>query len=95
MVGYGATAKSSTLINYCGLTNKHIDYICDSTPAKQGLYSPGAHIPIVSPQNFTEKYPDYSILFAWNHKKEILKKETDYLKQGGKWIEYIPNIVIS
>ena len=95
LVGYGATAKSSTLINYCGLTNKHIDYICDSTPAKQGLYSPGAHIPIVSPKNFTKKYPDYSILFAWNHKKEILKKEIGYLKQGGKWIEYIPNIVIS
>jgi len=95
LVGYGATAKSSTLINYCGLTNQHIDYICDSTPAKQGLYSPGAHIPIVQPEKFTENYPDYSILFAWNHKQEILKKEINYQNRGGKWIEYIPKVIIT
>tara|TARA_Y100001970_G_C14232151_1_gene859323 strand:+ start:1846 stop:3063 length:1218 start_codon:yes stop_codon:yes gene_type:complete len=95
IVGYGATAKSSTLINYCGLTKEHIDYICDSTPAKQGLFSPGAHIPVVSPIEFSNKYPDYSILFAWNHKKEIFQKEKNYLDQGGKWIEYVPKINIT
>ena len=94
IVGYGATAKSATLINYCGISRDHIDYICDSTVAKQGLFSPGAHIPVISQKDFFNNYPDYTLLFAWNHKKEILKKEKSYTDQGGKWIEYIPKINI-
>ena len=95
IVGYGATAKSTTLINYCGISRDHIDYICDTTFAKQGKFSPGAHIPVFSHEKFYSNLPDYTILFAWNHKKEILKKEKSYIEQGGKWIEYIPRIKIS
>ena len=94
IVGYGATAKSATLINYCGISRDHIDCICDSTVGKQGLFSPGAHIPVISHKDFFNNYPDYTLLFAWNHKKEILKKEKSYTDQGGKWIEYIPKINI-
>ena len=61
IVGYGATAKSATLINYCGISKDHIDFICDTTLAKQGKFSPGAHIPVVSHEEFCNKYPDYTI----------------------------------
>ena len=94
IVGYGATAKSATLINYCGITIDHIDFICDTTLVKQGMYSPGAHIPVVPHEEFCSNYPDYTILFAWNHKEEILKKEKKYRENGGKWIEYIPKIIV-
>ena len=90
IAGYAATGKSSTVLNYCGLGPDDIDYICDSTPLKQGTYSPGVHIPITSPEFFRSDYPDYAILFAWNHEAEIMKKEQDFIRSGGKWIKFIP-----
>ena len=89
--GYGATSKSTTILNYCKIDQKHIDCIFDTTPDKIGKYSPGMHIPIISAKYFSKKFYDYSFLFAWNHKKEINKKEKKYLKTGGKWITHFKN----
>jgi len=86
LVGYGATAKSATIINYCGLTTDHIEYISDTTPTKQGKYSPGAHIPVVPPDVFAENHPNYAVLFAWNHFDEINAKEKRFVDNGGKWV---------
>ncbi len=63
VVGYGATSKSTTVTNYCGITPQHVEFISDTTPIKQGKLSPGAHIP-VAPAEFTRAYPDYALLFA-------------------------------
>ena len=86
VVGYGATAKSATVINYCGIGPNDLTYICDTTPIKQGKYSPGAHIPVKHHNEFSKKHPDYAILFAWNHLDEINIKESMYRNNGGKWI---------
>jgi len=88
IVGYAATSKSTTILNYCNIDNKKIDYICDTTPEKIGKYTPGTHIPIVSIDYFRKKTPDVAFLFAWNHKKEILKKEKKFTKNG-KWIAHV------
>ena len=77
IVGYGATAKSATIINYCNLTCEDIPCIFDSTDFKQGKYSPGAHIPVLPAEQFKDEKPDFAILFAWNHFKEINDKEKD------------------
>ena len=79
-------------MNYCGITTEHLDYICDTTPIKQGKYSPGAHIPIRPYEDFKNNYPDYALLFAYNHENEIMAKEQDFMKQGGKWITYVPEV---
>ena len=92
--GYAATSKSTTIINYCDLGTELIDYICDTTPIKQNKFSPGKHIPIKSDKFFRKKYPDYAILFAWNHSKEIMAKEKDFIRKGGKWIIFIPRVKI-
>lgn len=92
VVGYAATSKSTTIINYCGLTPDHIEFICDTTPLKQGKYSPGAHIPIRPYEDFTTHYPDYALLFAYNHMKEIMAKEQNFIKNKGRWIVYVPEI---
>lgn len=90
IVGYAAASKGTIIQNYCDLTNEVIDYISDSTPFKQGLYTPGKHIPIVSPEFFHNDNADYAVLFAWNHAKEILEKEKEFLKRGGRFIVHLP-----
>jgi methylation protein EvaC len=94
IAGYGATAKSSTIINYCGLGPEQIEYIADVTPGKQGKLTPGAHIPVRPPEFFRSHYPDHAVLFAWNHEKEILAKEAAFEVGGGRWITYVPNVVV-
>ena len=92
VVGYGATSKSTTLTNYCVSTPDRGDYISDTTPIKQGKFSPGAHIPVRPYQDFAAGYPDYALLFAWNHGEEIIEKETAFQEAGGKWIVYVPEV---
>lgn len=94
IAGYGATAKSSTIINYCGLGPDEIEYIADVTSAKQGKLTPGAHIPVRPPEYFRSNYPDYAVLFAWNHEKEILEKEAPFKAAGGRWITYVPDVMV-
>jgi methylation protein EvaC len=95
IAGYGATAKSTTLLNYCGLSPRYIAFISDNTPAKVGKLSPGAHIPIVLPEEFRSRHPDYALLLAWNHRAEIEAKEQDFRRRGGKWILYVPEVGIT
>ena len=87
--GYAATAKSTTVLNYCEIGNNLIDYICDTTKEKIGKYSPGKHIPIKSMNHFYNNPPDVAFLFAWNHKKEIFKKEKEFKKNGGTWFSHV------
>ena len=88
IAGYAATSKSTTVLNYCKIGPNIIDFICDTTKEKIGKYSPGMHIPIVSMQYFYKNLPDTAILLAWNHKKEIFKKERKY-KNKLKWISHV------
>lgn len=92
VVGYGATSKSTTILNYCDIDARLIQYICDTTPIKQGKLSPGKHIPIVSYEKFKEDSVDYAFLFAWNHSQEIMNKEHDFISHGGKWITHVPGV---
>ena len=94
IAGYAATSKSTTIINYCGITANHLDCIYDTTPIKQGKFSPGAHIPVKPHSEFKDNYPDYALLFGYNHEKEIMAKEQDFMDQGGRWITYVPEIKI-
>jgi methylation protein EvaC len=94
VVGYGATSKSTTVINYCGITPDHLEFISDTTPIKQGKLSPGAHIPVRPYEEFERKYPDCALLFAWNHGTEIREKERAFIAAGGRWLVYIPEVRI-
>ena len=87
--GYAATSKSTTVLNFCGIDEKIIDCIYDTTPDKIGKFSPGMHIPIINYNKFNNKYPDVVYLFAWNHKNEIFKKEKDFNNKGGKWFSHV------
>ena len=89
IVGYGATSKSTTILNYCGINSEIIEYICNTTKDKIGKYSPGMHIPIVAVDKFRKDNAEIAYLFAWNHINEILKKEVMFKKNKGKWISHV------
>jgi methylation protein EvaC len=94
VVGYGATSKSTTVMNYCGIGPQHIEFISDTTPIKQGKLTPGVHIPVKAYEEFKGNYPDYALLFAWNHAKEIFENEGAFSDYGGKWIMFVPKVEI-
>ncbi|MDI9571156.1 MAG: class I SAM-dependent methyltransferase [Pseudomonadota bacterium] len=94
VAGYAATSKSTTVLNYCGITPELLPYICDTTPLKQGRFSPGMHIPIRPYEEFKNRFPDYALLFGWNHAEEIMAKEEAFVAGGGKWILYVPEVHI-
>ena len=81
--GYGAPAKSSTMINSIGLNNNSVELIIEDSPLKQGLFTPGSHIPITGPEILEKETPDYLMIFAWNYADEIIKKvEEKYSKMN-------------
>ena len=95
VVGYGATSKSTTVTNYCGITPDLVEFISDTTPIKQGKFSPGVHIPVRPYSVFQEQYPDYALLFAWNHAEEIMANEQKFRDAGGQWIVYVSKVQVS
>jgi len=92
VAGYAATSKSTTVLNYCGITPDLLPYISDTTPLKHGKFSPGMHIPIRPYTEFKGRFPDYALLFGWNHAEEIMAKEEAFVAGGGKWILYVPEV---
>lgn len=90
IIGYGAAAKGNTLLNYCKIGTDVLDYIIDNTSFKQGLYTPGMHIPVVPSARKLRDLPDYALLLAWNYLDEIVEKEQTYRELGGKFIVPIP-----
>lgn len=94
IAGYAATSKSTTLLNYAKIGHNLIENIYDTTPTKIGLLTPGTHIPVKAYTSFSGDSPKYTVLFAYNHKKEIFTKEANYRKMGGKFIIYFPKVTI-
>ena len=94
VVGYAATSKSTTVTNYCGINPHLLEFISDTTPIKQGKFSPGVHIPVRPYREFQARYPDYALLFGWNHGEEIMAKEQKFRDAGGKWIVYVPRVEV-
>ena len=90
IIGYGASAKGNTLLNTCGIGTKELDYIIDNTPFKQNKVAPGSWLPIRPPETLLKEQPDYALLLAWNFAPEIVGRETEYQKRGGRFIVPIP-----
>lgn len=90
IISYGATYKSTTVFNYCNIGKNFLDYVIDTTPNKQGKFTPGKHVPIISPEKGFNMTVDYAFLGAWNFKKEIMSKEKNFIKRGGKFITHVP-----
>lgn len=91
VVGYGASARSSTMLNFCNINTGLIPIIADGNPLKQGLYTAGTHILIDSPNNVMRKNPNFIVILAWNFGNEIIKILKEKYKFKGKLLIPLPN----
>jgi SAM-dependent methyltransferase len=94
LAAYGASAKGSILLNYCGLDNRILDFVVDRSPFKQGRYMPGVRVPIHAPGKLLEALPDYVLLLAWNFAEEVLGQQAEFCRRGGKFICPIPEVKV-
>ena len=90
LAAYGASAKGSTLLNYMGIGRETLDFVVDRSTVKQGLYTPGTHLPILAPEAVLDRRPDYLLLLVWNLASEVLRQQEKYRAQGGKFIIPVP-----
>ena len=90
IVGYGASAKSVTVVNYCNLKEKYFDYFIDTTKSKIGKYLPGTKISVRKYNKSKLNKNIFYFLGAWNFKDEIFAKEKNLLKKGGRFILHLP-----
>lgn len=93
IVGYGAPAKATTLLNYCGIDSIVLQYVVDSTPAKQGRFIPGTGLQILNPVGPVEPVDTYCLL-SWNYAAEIMRKNVDFTTREGRWLLPIPAPVL-
>lgn len=90
LAAYGASAKGSTLLNSFRIDQTLLDFVVDRNTAKQGLFTPGAHLPVYAPAKLLEAMPQYCLLLTWNFADEILKQQAEYQRRGGRFVIPLP-----
>ncbi len=90
IVGYGASARGNTLLNYYRIGPDILAYIADRNSLKNGLYTPGMHIPVVPAERIVEDRPDFVLVLAWNFAEEIMTQQDEYRRLGGRFVLPIP-----
>ncbi len=94
IAGFGAPAKATTLMYHFGIGPEWIDFIVDDSPLKQGLFTPGMHIPVLPSSALAEKKPDVLVILAWNFARPIIEKNTAFAKAGGRFVIPIPKVEV-
>jgi len=94
VLGYGASTKGNVLLQFCGFTAADIPAIAEVNPDKFGCVTPGTHIPIIPEAEARAMRPDYFLVLPWHFKDGILRREEEYLANGGKFIFPFPEIEI-
>jgi len=94
ILGYGASTKGNVILQFCGFDETDIPAIADRNPEKYGCFTPGTMIPIISEEEARQRKPDYFLPLPWHFKDEFIRREKQYLEDGGKFLFHLPNIEI-
>ncbi|MBI4375181.1 MAG: class I SAM-dependent methyltransferase [Elusimicrobia bacterium] len=92
IAGFGAPAKATTLMHHFGLGPEYLDFVVDDSPLKQGLFTPGHHIPVLSSKALEERRPDALLILAWNFAPSIIEKNKAFAQRGGRFIIPLPKV---
>lgn len=94
VVAYGAAAKGNTLLNYAGIKPDLLEYVCDAAQAKQGMFLPGSHIPILHPDQLANHQPDYVLILPWNIAAEVKSQNNLSKEKAFRFVTAVPEFVI-
>lgn len=94
IAGFGAPAKATTLMYHFGLDREAVEFIVDDSPLKQGLYTPGLHVPVLSSAVLAERRPDYLLVLAWNFADAIIERQQAHRERGGQFIVPLPELKV-
>jgi len=90
VVGYGCPAKGNTLLNFMGIGPDLVSYLVDKSPLKQGMFSPGMHLPVLPVERLLQDRPDYALMLSWNYTEEVVRQQSTYVEAGGRFIVPVP-----
>ena len=90
VIGYGASTKGNVILNYCNINNNDISFICDANHTKEGKFTPGSHIEIISKKKMRKIKPKFLIVLIWSFRREVIKQEEKFIQNGGKLIFPLP-----
>ena len=94
VAAYGAAAKGNTLLNFCGVGTAEIDYVVDRSPAKQGHFLPGSHLPIHAPDRLAQTRPDFVLILPWNIREEVMASMAHIADWGGYFVVAVPELTV-
>lgn len=94
IAGFGAPAKATTLMHHFDIGPETIEFIADDSPLKQGLFTPGLHVPVVGADHLYDEQPDYVLVLAWNFAGPIMKNHHRYRESGGRFIVPLPTLEV-
>lgn len=91
---YGASTKGNTILQWCGIDNRIIDFAAERSPGKYGAHTLGTDIPIISEAESRAMNPDYYLVLPWHFKEEFVEREREILERGTRLIFPLPKIEI-
>jgi len=94
VLGYGASTKGNVILQYCKIMESDIPFIAEVNPDKFGAYTPGTLIPIISERDARALKPDYFVVLPWHFKDNIIAREKDFLRKGGKLLFPLPHLMV-
>jgi hypothetical protein len=94
VIGYGASTKGNVILQYCGIGPDLLPFIGDITPSKDGVFTPGSKIPVISMEKAKAMKPDYFLVLPWGFRSDILLREKNTMSNGTKFIFPLPYVEI-